>query len=150
MESPKHKSFRDQHLVHWEVLFLLVMGICTSSQITMNTRIWAGREQWEIPICSWEGNCERWAAVRDAGWGKLKQECVVVACVRVWPCRGKKKENTERDTTEVETRGLGKRMRGTNRLEEEVMHQSVLVGTRWHPKRSKWMTFHSVWIKGLS
>lgn len=66
-----------------------------------------------------------------------------VARVRVWLCRGKEKENTERDTTEVGTFGSWKENERAKQA-RGVTHQSVLVGTRWHPKGA------NVWIKGLS
>ena len=40
---------------------------------------------------------------RNIVLGKLKFAFVLVACMRVWSCRGKKKENMVRYTSEVET-----------------------------------------------
>lgn len=41
--------------------------------------------------------------VRNVVWEKWKFAFVLVACVRVWPCREEKKENMIRYTSEVKT-----------------------------------------------
>ena len=41
--------------------------------------------------------------VRNVVWRKLKFAFVLVACMRVWPYRRKKKANPVRYTSEVET-----------------------------------------------